>query len=110
MNRVEIENDNGTRTLVCDKEGIEKEIARVNTNKLVQAENTPLRQEPLCSHFGEQGDFKNWSKSLTAQFNYRMIMKQRTARNYGWSMFETLPLLNRKLLGHQMNTWTAEKK
>ena len=27
VSRVEIENDNGTITLVCDKEGIEKEIA-----------------------------------------------------------------------------------
>ena len=64
VSRVEIENDNGTRTLVCNKEGIEKEITRVNVDKLLQAENTPLRQEPLCLHFGEQGEFDKWDKII----------------------------------------------
>ena len=36
----------------------------MNVKKLLQAENTPLRQEPLCSHFGEQGDFKKWDQII----------------------------------------------
>ena len=101
VNRVEIENDNGTRMLVCDKEGIEKEIARVNVNKLLQAENTLLRQEPLCSHFGEQGDFKNGIKSSMVHSNYRITTKM--VQDYGWSMSKTLPFLNKKLNGRRMN-------
>ena len=29
--------------------------------KLLQADNTPLREEPLCSHFGEDGNFDKWN-------------------------------------------------
>ena len=110
VNRVEIENDNGTRTLVCDKEGIEKEIARVNVNKLLQAENTLLQQEPLCSHFGEQGNFKNGIKSSMVHSNYQITTKRKTVHDYGWGMFETPLLLNKKINGRRMNTWTAGRK
>ena len=40
---MEIENNDRTRTLVCNKEGVEKEITQVNVEKLLQAENTPLQ-------------------------------------------------------------------
>ena len=42
---------------------IEQEIARCNKEKLLQANNTPLREEPLLSLLGEQGDFDTWEKS-----------------------------------------------
>ena len=40
---------------------MEKEIGRANVETLLQADNTPLRKELLCSHFGEEGDFKKWN-------------------------------------------------
>ena len=60
VSRVETDNEDGTRTLICDKENIEREIARANVEKLLQADNTPLRMEPLRTHFGEDGDFSKW--------------------------------------------------
>ena len=41
---------------------MEAEIARVNVEKLLQADNTLLRTEPLCSWFGEEGDFDRWDQ------------------------------------------------
>ena len=43
---------------------MEAEIARVNVEKLLQADNTPLRQEPLRSWFGEESDFEHGIKLL----------------------------------------------
>lgn len=48
---------------------MEKEIRQVNVKKLLQANNTPLRQEPLCSFFGEHGDFKKWSEIVDGKLN-----------------------------------------
>ena len=39
---------------------MEHEIARANVEILLQADNTPLRMEPLRTHFGEDGDFSKW--------------------------------------------------
>ena len=47
-------------TLICDKEEIERKIARVHVEKLLQADNTQLQMEPLQTHFGEDGDFNKW--------------------------------------------------
>jgi hypothetical protein len=43
---------------------MEEEIMRVNKVKLLQAENTPLCQEPLRSILGEQMDFEKWELIL----------------------------------------------
>ena len=42
VSRVKKDDNDGTRTLLCDKEEIERKIARVNVEKLLQAGNTPL--------------------------------------------------------------------
>ena len=60
VSRVETDNEDGTRTLICDKEDIERKIARANVEKLLQADNTPLRMEPLRTHFGKDGDCSKW--------------------------------------------------
>ena len=60
VTRVEKDNVDGTRTLICNKEDIEGEIVRANVEKLLQADNTPLTMEPLRTHFGEDGDFSKW--------------------------------------------------
>ena len=69
VTRVERENEDGSRTIICDKEAMEKEIADANIAKLLQADNTPLRQEPLCSVFGEYGDFKKWKAIVDGTLN-----------------------------------------
>ena len=61
VTRVEKDNKDGQRILISDKETMEREIGRVNVAKLQQANNTPLRQEPLRTHFGEEGDFSKWT-------------------------------------------------
>ena len=48
--------------LICGKEEIEREIARANVEKLLQADNTPLRMEPFQTHFGEDSDFTKRDK------------------------------------------------
>ena len=58
VTRIKIKEDNGSRRIVVDKEEMEKEIVRVNVEKLLQADNTPLRTELLRSHFGEEGVFE----------------------------------------------------
>ena len=62
VNRVGIENKGGSRWIVSDKEEMEAEIAQGNVEKLLQANNTLLRKEPLCSWFGEEGDFDRWDQ------------------------------------------------
>ena len=54
----------GETITIYNKEDIEQEIIKANKKKLLQADNTPLRQEPLQSLLGEQGDFKTWEKIL----------------------------------------------
>ena len=53
--------------ITTNKNDIEQEIARCNKEKLLQANNTPLREEPLLSLLGEQGDFDTWEKILKGQ-------------------------------------------
>ena len=55
---------NGVREKIRTKEGIVQEIIRANTEKVLQANNTPLREEPLRSLLGEQGDFEKWENIL----------------------------------------------
>ena len=43
---------------------MEKEIAHVNAGRVQQANNTPLREEPLQSLLGEQMDFDKWESIL----------------------------------------------
>ena len=46
------------------KEEIEDEIIRANKEKLLQANNTPLREKSLDDLLGEQGDFEKWEEIL----------------------------------------------
>ena len=48
---------------------MEKEIGRANVQKLQQANNTPLRQEPLHFYFGEDRDFAKWSDIVDGKLN-----------------------------------------
>ena len=58
----------GERIRITNKNDIEQEIARCNKEKLLQANNTPLGEEPLLSALlGEQGDFDTWEKILKGQ-------------------------------------------
>ena len=59
----------GERIRITKKDDIEKEIARANQEKLLQANNTPLREEPLLSLLGEQGDFEKWEQILKGTIN-----------------------------------------
>ena len=52
---------------ITSKRDIEKEIARCNKEKLLQANNTPLCEEPLLSLLGEQGNFDTGEKTLKGQ-------------------------------------------
>lgn len=56
--------EGGERIRIPKKEEIEEEISRANQEKLLQANNTPLREEPLLSLLGEQGDFDRWEQIL----------------------------------------------
>lgn len=49
---------------IYDKESIEKEIIRVNKEKLLQAHDTPLRDRQISQLLGEQGDFQKWEAIL----------------------------------------------
>jgi len=55
---------NGVQITITETEEIENEIARVNKSRLQQANNTPLRQEPLSQLLGEQIDFEKWEEIL----------------------------------------------
>jgi hypothetical protein len=50
----------GILTTIYDKEQIEHEIMRVNQAKLLQAIDTPLREQRISELLGEQGDFEKW--------------------------------------------------
>ena len=49
---------------IYEKTNVENEIIRVNKEKLLQANNTPLRESPLQELLGEQGDFERWEEIL----------------------------------------------
>lgn len=56
--------EEGEQRIVFDKSTIEKEIMKVNEERLLQASNTPLRSEQLSILLGEQGDFDKWEEVL----------------------------------------------
>lgn len=54
----------GEPRIVSDQRTMEKEIMRVNREKLLQAGETPLRNQQIAQLVGEQGDFKRWEEIL----------------------------------------------
>jgi hypothetical protein len=68
VDRVDVETDEGLKTLV-NKEEIEEEILKVNKEKLLQARDTPLRVEPLRSIIGERMEYEKWEKLLKKEIN-----------------------------------------
>ena len=67
VKKVDIQLEDGTMKTLHDKDDIEKAIIRANTAKRQQANNTPLREEPLRSLLGEQMDFDRWNEILLGQ-------------------------------------------
>ena len=67
VNRVEKDNDDGTWTLLCNKEEIECKIVRVNIENCLQADNIPLQMEPLCIHSGEDSNFQKWEEIASGE-------------------------------------------
>jgi len=65
---VEVDID-GKRVRLTDKYEIEQAIIAANKEKLLQANNTPLRLEPLQSLVGEQMDYDKWEKILQGNIN-----------------------------------------
>ena len=63
VDKVDIETEDGIKT-VYDKQEIETAIITANKKKLLQAGETPLRQEPLRSLIGERMDFDTWELLL----------------------------------------------
>ena len=64
VKKVDVQLENGTMKTLHKKEEIEDAIIQANTAKRQQANNTPLRQEPLQSLLGEQMDFDRWDEVL----------------------------------------------
>ena len=64
VKKVDIQLEDGTMKTLHDKDDIEIAIIRANTAKRQQANNTPLREEPLRSLLGEQMDFDRWNEIL----------------------------------------------
>ena len=66
---VEEDMPDGSRRRITDKNEMERSILTANLNKLTQANNTPLREEPLCSLFNEDKlDYDQWKKVLDPNF------------------------------------------
>lgn len=63
VDKIQMEMDGNTVT-TYDKELIEQEIMRVNQEKLLQAQDTPLRDYRIAQLLGEQGDFSIWESIL----------------------------------------------
>ena len=57
------------RKRIIDKEEIEREIIKANQIKLMVANSTPLRQEPIQDLLGEQGDIVKWEKILRGEID-----------------------------------------
>jgi Reverse transcriptase (RNA-dependent DNA polymerase). len=64
VDKIMIEEEDGRQHIVFDKHAIEREIMKVNEEKLLQASNTPLRSEQLSILLGEQGDYDKWEEVL----------------------------------------------
>ena len=103
VNRVEKDNEDGTRSLICEKEAIEQEIARANVEKLLQADNTPLRMEPLQTHFGEDGDFIKWDKIA----NGTLTLPQDVQADEGVQLW--FNKIQSTEYTEQPTTWTADE-
>ena len=97
VNRVQIENDDSMQRIVSNKEEMEEEIVRVNVKKLLQVDNTPLRQEPLCSWFSEDRAFDDGVLGLLPNFEaeegIRLWIKN----------IQNIPIIETK------TTWTTEE-
>ena len=61
--------DEGPRTRIEDKHQMEEAIERANTEKLQQADNTPLREEPLKSLIDETHlNYERWERIVSGEF------------------------------------------
>ena len=66
---IEEEGDNGERRKITEKDAMEIAIRMANVAKLTQADNTPLREEPLKATFNEaELDYAQWDKVLDPNF------------------------------------------
>ena len=62
--------DNGPRRKIYDKHDMEIAIKNANEAKLQQADNTPLRQEPLLSIIDESHlNYERWERILTGELS-----------------------------------------
>ena len=65
LHYVEEGSDAGPRQRITDKEGMEILIRTANIKKLTQANNTPLREEPLQTFLGESTlNFEKWETAM----------------------------------------------
>ena len=63
VDKVDIQTESGLKT-VLDREGIERAVVTANKEKLLQASNTPLREEPLRTLIGERMEYEKWEQLL----------------------------------------------
>ena len=71
--------DEGPRTKIYDKNDMEQAIKHANETKLQQADNTPLRQEPMCSIIDESHlNYERWERILTGEFEIPQELEQGT--------------------------------
>ena len=68
VDRVDVTTSTGLVTVV-DKEEIEAAIISANKEKLLQARDTPLRQEPLRTIIGERMQYDEWEKVLRKEIS-----------------------------------------
>ena len=68
VDRVDIET-NGTLRTTVNKSEIETAILKANTDKLLQAKDTPLRTEPLRTIIGERMKYEEWEKLLKKEID-----------------------------------------
>jgi hypothetical protein len=64
VDKVDIQNYDGSTTTVHDRETIAEHIMRANIEKRQQARNTPCRMEPLSQLLGEQMEYSKWEQIL----------------------------------------------
>ena len=86
LSRVEIENEDGTRTLVCNKEGIKKEIAQVNVGNYCKQKIHRCDKNHYACILGNKVTSTNGTKLLTVLSGYQITMKPKKEQGYGWNM------------------------
>ena len=69
VDKVDIENEDGTLTTIFGKVEMEDEIIKANKKRLQQAEGTLLRMEPLQSIVGGQAEYYKWEKILSGEIH-----------------------------------------